>query len=59
MGHASITTTRAFYIKASDENEQAATGRFERLMAGADQTGPADETGETTDARVTPGPRKE
>lgn len=33
MGHASITTTREFYLQQSDENEKAAVRRYESLLA--------------------------
>jgi len=33
MGHASITTTEQYYLQRSDENEKAATRRYETLLA--------------------------
>ncbi len=32
MGHASITTTREFYLQAADANEREAQGRYEALL---------------------------
>ncbi|MHC4234475.1 MAG: tyrosine-type recombinase/integrase, partial [Planctomycetota bacterium] len=32
MGHASITTTEKFYLQQSDENEKAASKRYESLL---------------------------
>jgi hypothetical protein len=35
MGHSSITTTEQYYLLRSDENDRAATQRYESLLAGA------------------------
>jgi integrase len=34
MGHASITTTREFYLQAADANDRAALARYESLLKG-------------------------
>lgn len=52
MGHSSITTTREFYIRVADANEQAAVKLYERLLAVQTADRPASRT--TSDAKVTP-----
>lgn len=49
--HASITTTRDFYLRVGDTSEREATGRYGRLVSGAEA---ASDPGYETDAKMTP-----
>jgi len=53
MGHANITTTRAFYIQMGDASEQEAVARYEQLVA-APAGVPPQKKPITTDAGMTP-----
>jgi integrase len=53
MGHSNITTTREFYIRVADANEEAAVKVYEQLLVGQAASPPE---GKTSDARVTPAP---
>ena len=50
MGHSSITTTRAFYLRVSQGSEREAVARYEQLLSEASDAGRSDQT----DARMTP-----
>lgn len=55
MGHANITTTRAFYIQMGDASEREAVARYEQLVA-APAGAPPQKKPITTDAGMTPAP---
>ncbi len=54
IGHASITTTRDFYLRVSDASEREATGRQGRLLAGPSCRS---DSGDETHAETTPAER--